>query len=59
MSRTNVRNREPKKAISCPGFDARIWNVFAGKCKAKGQTIKETLEKVLRDWIREQEGMGI
>ena len=49
------KNQHERKAIHVGDFSAIVWNTFAGIAKMQDLSIRDLLEKVLREWIRKQE----
>jgi len=52
------KTKERRKTISVPDFPADVWNSFAGRCKARGEKIKDGLERILRKHMKDEGRMN-
>jgi len=49
-----MSNQEKTKSIHVNEFPVKLWQVFAANCRLKGITIREGLERVIRNYLENE-----
>lgn len=50
-----IRQQRERKAVLIGKMETHLWRRFGGTCRLRGVTIRDVLETLIKQWLKEQE----